>query len=77
MTIRVAGSNEVVEQVFWLDVETKTAGVLLKHPGTGRSRGSERPVADFFVEVAPGVKTFASAELRLANRAQVIIGEQE
>lgn len=72
MTVKVAGSGEVVEQVFWLDLRQRTAGVMLRSDD-GRERCSERPLADFFIAEQPRVNRAKAIENWLGSRAQVIV----
>lgn len=56
MILRVIGSGEIVEQVFWLDARTRTCGVKLRHPTTGYERCSETTLANLEGE-KPGYLT--------------------
>lgn len=78
MTLKVIGSGETVEQVFWLDTRTRTCGVKLRHPVTGYERCSERALADLLVAGAGGRGAGAPADVEVAvgNRAQVILGDE-
>lgn len=74
MALKVIGSGEVVQQVFWLDARTRQCGVMLCDPSTGHERCRELAVADL-VHETDGRTTKAGVELVLGNRAMVILGE--
>ena len=77
MTLKVIGSGEVVQRVFWLDLRTRTCGVHLWHPQTGQERCSERPVSDILVQAADGAAAVrASVENILGERAEEILREE-
>lgn len=75
MTVKVAGSGEIVEQVFWLDTRSRTCGVKLRHPVTGYVRCSERPLADFLLP-PKYAGTCVDAELVLGEEAFVILRDE-
>jgi hypothetical protein len=77
VTLKVIGSGEIVQQVFWLDTRTRTCGVMLLNPHTGYERCSERAVADLLIEARRGQVTAAdSVELILGDRAGVILRDE-
>lgn len=76
MTLKVIGSGEIVQRVFWLDLRSRTCGIHLWHPGTGRERCSERPLADLLVEAAEGCTTRASVEVIIGERAEEILRDE-
>lgn len=76
MTLKVLGSGEIVEQVFWLDIRSRSCGVKLRHPVTGYERCSERMLADLLIDGSNGQTTRASVEVIVGNRAQVILGDE-
>jgi hypothetical protein len=75
VTLKVAGSGEIVQQVFWLDTRTRTCGVMLLNPETGYERCSERPLADLIPDGSGGngKAAWAGVELYLGDRAGVIL----
>lgn len=73
MILRVCGSGEVVQHVFWLDLRSRTCGVRLWNPQTGHERCSERSLADFLIEGRDGATTVANVELLLGDRAEQIL----
>lgn len=76
MTLKVIGSGEIVQQVFWLDMRTLTCGVMLLDLATNSLRCSERMVADLLVETRRGRLTAASVELILGDMANVILRDE-
>jgi hypothetical protein len=76
VTLKVIGSGEIVQHVYWLDLRARTCGVKLWHPDTGHERCSERPVADFLAAGAGGKMTRASVENILGERAQEILRDE-
>lgn len=76
MTLRVIGSGEIVQQVFWLDTRTRTCGVMLFDPETDAVRCCERQVADLLVHGTGGRTTRAGVELMLGDQAGVILRDE-
>lgn len=76
MIVKVIGSGEVVEQVFWLDLRSRTCGVKLRHPTTGYQRCSERPLADFLLPPRYA-GTHIDVELVLGEQTEVILREED
>lgn len=74
MTLKVIGSGEVVEQVFWLDTRSRTCGVKLRHPETRGERCGEMMLANLEGE-SNGKKTRAvdKIENALGTQAHVIL----
>jgi hypothetical protein len=75
VTLKVIGSLELVQEVFWLDLRTRTCGVRLLNQQTGHERASERAVADLVLVRVDGTLTRDNVEMALGNRAQCIFGE--
>lgn len=76
MTLKVIGSGEIVQQVFWLDARSRTCGVMLLNQHTNEVRCSERPVADLII-AAQGERTSRrSVEVILGNLAGVILQDE-
>lgn len=76
MTLKVIGSGEIVQRVFWLDLRSRTVGVHLWHPVNGYERCSERSIADILVEPAVGTATRASVEVILGERAEEVLRDE-
>jgi hypothetical protein len=73
VTLKVIGSGEIVQQVFWLDLRSSTCGVKLWNPQTDQSRCSERPVSDLLIAAPTGKRLRTSVENVLGDLAQVIL----
>lgn len=77
MTLKVIGSGEIVQQVFWLDTRSRTCGVMLANLHTNEVRCSERPLADLIIagqeDRTPPRRTI---EVILGNLAQVILTDE-
>lgn len=73
MTLKLIGSGEIVEQVFWLDTRSRTCGVKLRNPVTSGERCCESLLANFELQHADGRTTRASVENAMGTRAQVIL----
>lgn len=73
MTLKVLGTGETVQQVFWLDIRSRTCGVMLRDPTTGAERGGHLLLEELAVEHAHGRTTRANVELVCGDRAQVIL----
>jgi hypothetical protein len=76
VTLKVIGSGEIVHQVFWLDLRSRTCGVRLWNPQTDETRCSERPVSDMLIAAPDGKRSRASVENVLGDLAQVILRDE-
>lgn len=73
MTLKVIGSGEVVEEVFWFDPIRRTCGVILRDPVTGNERGEHLLLDELAIETAAGRTTRANVELAVGDRVQRIL----
>ena len=76
MTLKVIGSGEIVQQVFWLDTRTRTCGVMLLNLATNEVRCSERPLADLIIAGQESRTTRRSVEVILGNMANVVLCDE-
>lgn len=76
MTLKVIGSGEIVQQVFWLDTRTRTCGVMLLNLNTNEVRCSERPLADLIIAGQEERTSWRSVEVVLGNMANVVLCDE-
>lgn len=75
MTLKVIGTGEVIEQVFWLDTRSRTVGVKLRQPANGGERCDHVMLASIEVE-KKGKTSRTDVENAVGDRAQVVLRDE-